>query len=452
MNDKASTQKLFFSFRAFFWFLAVLIILQLAVGIYAYDLIEQTHEGSPDINIVGSLRMLVQRINGSTVTIASDMHSLDTWDQLQRDVQRANHIIQGLRYGDPSLRLVPLKGERQLDLLHTLEIEWPQYIQNIEALIVQDPQMTPEEKQLLIQQLSSQANYMVLTIDELTLLEQNRSKSSLQVLTLIFLTVGIVSTILIIIFWYRFLHQGFIRPLSTLLPALEAVMKGDTKQRVPEEGTHTTRKIAANYNQLATNLQSTYIDISRNLSSVLVINNKLIYLTRKLSKTVTENNEQLLDANSTEEQLKTKQDMLSQTNEIMILLTRQSIYAEELRDKQVFLESSLCDKEMMELLMTDIEMRRQRAYLYSMGHGEPKHIGDCRLDTWIGQRGEKLFSDYPRFKSLTEHHHSFHQALADVIDTVANNETEHLQEKLSRVDTFAELCIIDLQQLKAACQ
>jgi len=446
-----STQQLTLPFRAFFWFLVALIIVQIFIGIHAYSIIGQAYKGSQDINVIGSLRMLIQRTNSSAVTLTSAMSTDDTYIQLQTDVQRADMIINGLKEGNSSLGINPVTETEELELVSLIETEWANYTENIQHLILHGQEMTLTEKQELISTLSIQARKMTLAIDELIIIQQEASKSSLQSLTTTFLLTGIFSTILLIFFGYLFLHKGFIKPLANLLLALEAVMNGNSRIRLPEEGASATRKIAANYNELADNIQDTYVNISRDFVSLLTLNNRLVSLNRELLKSHSKQSHQsqLEIAATGTLANKDKDSKLIQT--ILHTLAEQSRYAEDLRDKQVFLEPSLENKDLIDLLITDLEMRRQRVHLYALGYGEPDSIGTCRLDRWQRNNGGKL-DDHPRFESLLRHHENFHKALDDVLASIANNQTELLPEKLGSVDTFTELAIIDLQHLKEACQ
>ncbi|GEM_PF-1869481 len=473
--NKSSATHLRLPLKSLLAFLIILILLEIVVGYRAYTNISRSYEGSQDLNVVGSLRMLIQRINSSTITLTSGLSTQDTYQNLQRDIARADLIISGLREGHAALQIRPITDLRELQLLENLENNWTRYLQTVDHIITEGSQMPLEERRQLVGQLNNQANEITRFIDELIVLEQERTKQSLQVLALNFLTGGMLGTIIILFFWYLFLQRGFIKPLTDLLPAVEAILQCDATQRVPEEGSSSTINIAANYNRMANNMQTTYTKISQNLYDILTLNNRLMWLGRELynesSKSYADGKTDLelikdhlqskypelletieqLSVTNEKHQI-THQNIDSLTHSIIDVLAKQSYYAEDLRDKQVFLEPSLENNNLIDLLIADLEMRRQRVHLYVMGYGEPNSIGTCRLDKWQKDKGRERFHDHPRFESLIEHHENFHKALDEVLDSIANNQVKFLQETLGRVDTFTELAIIDLQHLKAACQ
>ncbi len=435
--------------KIFVMFLTFLILLQLISSILGYRIIGKAYEGSQDMNTIASLRMLIPRIGRSTMEVMTDISASNAINQIAIDISRTETILNGLSEGNQTLRLRPVSNEEQISVLTNIQKDWTEFKNSILYILEYDNTLSTIEKEALITHLNSLANDLILSTDTLIILIQEESKQKLQILTAWLLLGGIISTILILIFWYLILHRGFIKPLSELLPALNAITNGNARQRLSVDGAPSTKKLNTSFNQLATTIENAYTSGSRDLNGLIHLNNRLLALSRELTITAEQINTTL---NSPQKELKDihkgLENIKTSTETMIHQLIEQAKHTENLRTLQSFFEPTLTHQETIDVLITEIGTQREKIQLYTLGYSKLDDINFSRLDNWLEHQGVDLFIDHPRFQSLREHQQQYRQTLANIQLAFNKNQNDEILIELSRADSFAELSIMDLSLLK----
>lgn len=137
--------------------------------------------------------------------------------------------------------------------------------------------------------------------------------------------------------------------------------------------------------------------------------------------------------------------------ETLKMITKLISYARSFRTSLEPLETSLTDKQLLDLYITEQHLSRQQLHLFVLGYGQisPDDLGLQSLTKWINTRGQELFTNHPRFVSLNKHYDNYREILSRLLDSDTQAQKA---ENLALIENFSSMIIVDLEGLSNALE
>lgn len=415
--------------QIFIVFLLILVTFQMTVAIYSYTMINQTYKNSQDMNVVGNLRWLTQRLGRSAMQIMAGSSDAEIKLRIDTDITRVNTILYALEHGDKTLNIKPATNQEYLEILATINISWAEYKDLVTSIKKGEINYnSPEIQRQTMTSLTILSDSIVGDIDTYIYLTQEDLRITIKDIALNAFMLAIISSLIIFFFWYKLLKKGVLNPLSSIESAMYNLSDGNTLLKIPVQGSPEIQETIKSYNNLSDSLNELVKSLTNELNSIVTFNSELIQLSYELLEVTTKASEDNLiqDKNSdttislvkkisnackeisielesisketqlsnlhpvaekTREQVesfKSQLTRLTQTHSSTINLldninTRTTYllqtslataaYADNIRYRLEHWEKNMSIQEVLKLKRIDQEMWKQRVHLYLLGYG-----------------------------------------------------------------------------------
>lgn len=418
--------------QIFIVFLLIIVTFQITVAIYSVAMINQTYRDSQDMNVVGTLRWLTQRLGRSSMQIMAGSSAAEVKSQIDTDITRANTILYALEHGDKTLDIKPATKQEYLEILATINISWAEYKDLVTSIKKGEINYSsPEIQRQTMTSLTTLSDAIVSDIDTYIYLTQEDLRTAIKDIALNAFVLAIISSLIIFFFWYRLLKNGILNPLNSLESAMYNLSDGNTLLKIPVQGSPEIQRTIMSYNSLSDSLHELVKSLTHELNSIVTFNSELIQLSYELLEITTKATEDnlispLQDKNSdttislvkkisnaceeisielesisketqlsnlhpvaakTREQVESFKSQLTrltqtQSSTISLLdninkrttyLLQTSLataaYADNIRYRLEHWEKNMSLQEVLKLRQMDQEMWKQRVHLYLLGYG-----------------------------------------------------------------------------------
>lgn len=269
--------------QIFIVFLLIIVTFQITVAIYSVAMINQTYRDSQDMNVVGTLRWLTQRLGRSSMQIMAGSSAAEVKSQIDTDITRANTILYALEHGDKTLDIKPATKQEYLEILATINISWAEYKDLVTSIKKGEINYSsPEIQRQTMTSLTTLSDAIVSDIDTYIYLTQEDLRTAIKDIALNAFVLAIISSLIIFFFWYRLLKNGILNPLNSLESAMYNLSDGNTLLKIPVQGSPEIQRTIMSYNSLSDSLHELVKSLTHELNSIVTFNSELIQLSYEL--------------------------------------------------------------------------------------------------------------------------------------------------------------------------